>query len=243
LEGDVADDVISGGYLLEVDARFGEPINWRTQLGVPFNLHDPDPISAEQLAYIRQYVQETETALYSGTTAFDPGGYGELVDVESFVNWYLINEFFRNNDAVFFTSVWLYKARNQKLVLGPVWDFDIAAGLYDGNDSPMGWYIRDSVWIQPLFSDPAFVARVKERWAEKRADLGSLIAYIDQQAAYLSRAQDNNFRRWPILNEFVWPHSAAAGSYQGELQFLEDWLEQRITWMDAALPMIADPPK
>jgi len=235
-ETDTAANLISGGYLLEVDARLGQPIHWRTQVGLPFNLHDPDPIAPEQLTYLKKYIQDTETALYRVPTVAT-GGYGELVDVGSLVNWYLVNELFRNNDAAFFTSVWLYKPRNQKLALGPVWDFDIAAGNinYGGNDSPTGWYMRNSLWLQRLFTDPEFVSRLTTTWAQAKGSIDSLIGYIDQQAKQLARAQDNNFRRWPILDQYVWPNSEVAGSYQGEIQFLENWLRQRIAWMDAQL--------
>ncbi|MES1195785.1 MAG: CotH kinase family protein [Steroidobacter sp.] len=235
---DITDDVVSGGYLLEANFRLDEDTNWITNQNVPVSMHDPDPIAPQQLSYIQQYLQTTENSVYSGASEDDPDGYGQFIDVDSFINWFIVNELFKNNDANFWASVWMYKDRDKPLFIGPVWDFDIGAGNinYNGSDNPSGWRIHDGPWYGKLFADPVFAGKVKARWnAVKAAQIDTLGNYIDQNVTALTQSQQNNFQRWIILNSYVWPNSEIAGSYQGEVTFLKQWLQRRTAWMDAAI--------
>lgn len=101
--------------------------------------------------------------------------------------------------------------------------------------NPDIWWIgTNASWYARLFQDPNFTAAVIARWKQiKASQLDTLPAFIDQTAAYLNQSQQNNFQRWPILGEEVWPNSEVAGSYQGEVDFLKSWLTQRIAWMDS----------
>ena len=58
-------------------------------------------------------------------------------------------------------------ARDGKLKMGPLWDFDIAFGNvnYNGCDKPEGFWIKPVAWYARLFQDPSFVQKVKERFA------------------------------------------------------------------------------
>lgn len=232
---DVAADKITGGYLMEINARMDEMYCWKTKKGVRFCMKSPDEtITTQQLAYIQAYLQETEDVMYGTSFADSDDGYAKYIDIESFVNWYIVNELLRNNDAIFYSSVYMFKDRGGKLNMGPIWDYDIAIGNvnFGGNDSPEGWHIRKAVWISRLFQDPAFAQKVDDRWDELIVDeIGTIFDFIDDEAAKLSVSQENNFRRWDILNKLVWPNPAVYGSYQGEVDHMKSWLQQRLTWI------------
>ena len=188
-------------------------------------------------------MQQAENVLYSAGFADPATGYPQYLDQDSFIGWYLVNELFKNNDAAFWSSCWLYKDRNDKLFMGPVWDFDLGAGNinYNGNDDPTGWWLRSNPltytqWTKRLFDDPAFAAAVASRWKQlKKTQFDTLSAYIDENAAALDQSQQNNFQRWPILGQYVPPNAEVAGSYQGEVDYLKSWLTKRIAWMDSQL--------
>lgn len=232
---DVAADKITGGYLVEVNARMDETYCWKTIKGVRFCMKSPDEtITTEQLSYIQAYLQETEDIMYGSSFADSDDGYAKYIDTQSFVNWYIVNELLKNNDAIFYSSVYMFKDRGGKLNMGPIWDFDIALGnvRFGGNDNPEGWHIRKAVWISRLFQDPAFAQKVDDRWDELIVDeIGTIFDYIDDEASKLSVSQENNFRRWDILNTVVWPNPAVYGSYQGEVDHMKSWLQQRLTWI------------
>lgn len=237
---DVSGDAVTGGYLFEVDTANQPDDILFTISGVTFDLQDPDPAEPAQLSYLQSYLQQTSDTLYSDNFTDPDTGYAAYLNTDSFIDWYLVEELFKNNDAVFWSSCWMYKDMNGKLFMGPLWDFDIAAGNvnFNGNDSPTGWWLRSNSepypqWTERLFADPAFAAAVAARWNVLKPQFQTLPAWISQYATSLQQSQTNNFQRWPILGEFVWPNSEVAGSYQGEVDFLNSWLTQRIAWMDS----------
>ena len=235
-----------GGYLLEVDERRGEIFNFTTSRSVVFCCSDPDDglgeiINGETRSIfqkIRTDVQNVENVIYSTSFADPENGYRKYIDVNSFVDWYLVNEITKNNDAIFYLSVYLYyDPDSKKFFLGPIWDFDISLGNIDYSDcsNPAGFWTKNSKWISPLFNDPYFVSLLKNRWNEKKQALAQLTTFIQNRATALDNAQKRNFEKWNILNTYVWPNKVVTGSYQGEVDYMKNFLTQRITWLDTAI--------
>ena len=59
---------------------------------------------------------------------------------------------------------------------------------------------------------------------------------IATSAATLGEAQSRNFLRWDILNVKVWPNPQVAGSYQGEVDYFQTWLNTRTDWLSLNFP-------
>ena len=233
-EDHVAADQLSGGYLLEVDFRHDGHTMITATDQLPIVFQSPEEPAAAQEAYIKGYIDEFERVLHSGDFANPVTGYAAYIDVDSFIRWFLVNELFRNRDAIMWSSCWMYKPRGGKLHMGPLWDFDIAAGNinYDDGYFTAGWWVRDGPWFERLFEDPVFVARARQIWNEIRTDqLPAMLQSVSAHAAALQQSQLNNFQRWPILESYVWPNSRIPGSYPGEISYLNNWLLTRITWM------------
>ena len=237
---DIALPNVSGGWLIEAD--FLEYMGtgdkyFDTASGIHFVMQSPSGTSLQpaQVAYISQYTQALENAILARND--QPGtGYPSLIDVNSLINWYIVEELLKNVDSPFRSSVNIYKDRNGPMKMGPLWDFDLAAGNVDYSADamvPTGWYIRSrSDWIGALVQDKNFRNRVKTRWNEVKSQLQSIDGYIDAMESRLQRSQAANFTRWPILNEWVWPNAVVLGSHHAEVAYLKDWLAQRISWMD-----------
>lgn len=257
-KADTAPDLITGGYLIEVDYRQGEDYCRRTIQGAVLCFANPETLLtadfAPHKAYIDSYIDSLEAALYGAQFADPAAGYAAYLDVDSAVNFYLVHELFKNPDSNFFASVYLYKPRGGKLTFGPVWDFDLAAGnaqwarfgFFDGSN-PAGWHTRKqdtrvadppTNWFTRLFQDPAFEQKVKARWAALRAAgaVDALFPYIDRRAAWLSQVQVGNFQKWNVLNTVLQPDlSPVTGPYDAHVQAMRSWLQQRVAWMDVQL--------
>jgi hypothetical protein len=218
---------------MEVNARLDEKYNFKTTRGVPFSFKDPEEPSQSQFNTIKLKLQEIEDIIYSDGFSDVDNGYTKYIDLESFIDWYLINEFTKNNDAIFFSSVYMFY-KDDLLYMGPLWDFDISSGNIDYNDcdKTYGYHVRNALWISRLFEDPTFSQKVKDRWNDKKDVLISKIDGISNQAEALSSAADNNFQRWDILGTYVWPNRIVTGSYDREVIELSNWLRNRYTWMD-----------
>lgn len=265
---DTASDKISGGYLLEIDFRHNkdfclDPFNAQiysfcvngvntlrnvdfcldsTHGMEPFCLDSPDTLVdsawSAQRQYIEQYFADTEAALFGSNFTNPDTGYAAYLDVDSTINYYIINELFKNVDGAS-ASAFLYKKRDGKLFFGPIWDFDLALGNagYSDVDKTYGWHIRKAPWFDRLFQDPAFVAKVKARWKELKAQgkFEQIFQYAQLRATWLDKAEKKNFDLWPIFDWQTWYTRVLFPSYDLEVKGMIDWQRQRLTWMDTQL--------
>jgi len=241
---DTAESLISGGYLIEVDERRGEDFCFdSTKTAMVFCLSHPETLLEAgwepHREYIVDYIRQTDEAIF-GDSFTDPStGYAAHIDVDSAIEYYLINELLRNPDANLRLSTFLFKKREGKLTFGPIWDFDIAIGncMFNSAYKTEGWHIRKAPWFSRMFEDPAFEQKARTRWARMKTEgmLAGLYDYIDTRAADLDKAQVNNFEKWPILSTYLWPNRVVTGSYKGEIDAMKEWLTSRIAWMDDQL--------
>ena len=209
-------------------------------------------ITEGQRTWIRDYVNQFETAL-AGPGFSDPTqGYAAYIDVDSFIDHHLLVEMARNVDG-FVLSTFMHKPRNGKLAMGPIWDYNGSLGNADYFEAwdPEGWHHQNPSfpednpngyrWYERLFEDPAFVQRYAQRWQTLRAGplaTEQLMQDIDNTAAMLSEAATRNFERWNVLGQYVWPNDEGAEermTYQEEIDYLKSWLALRLAWMDETL--------
>lgn len=100
-------DLPDSGFLLEINQRYlrdDEP-GFRTRRGIPVAFKDPDEVTRAQRRTVRRAVRRFENTLYSPRFADRRKGYAAHVNVKSVIDWYLVQEFFRNQDSNFQSSV------------------------------------------------------------------------------------------------------------------------------------------
>lgn len=237
---DLVDVEQEGGYLLEQDGFAGsEPVHFYTKKNMPVTVKYPDDkeITPLQKEYISNHYQKFEDALFSAGFTDPVNGYRKYFDVDSYINYYLVNEVMGNPDV--FWSTYMYKKPNDdKIYTGPVWDFDIAIN----NDDRLGDQVNGlmfnaahepKVWIKRLMEDPAFRQKIRLRWNELKAKIITLPASADLLSKKLAVSQHRNFTKWNILNAKVYREFQIAGSYNAEVAYLKNYLNNHINWLDA----------
>lgn len=230
---------IGGGYLLEVDGyAYAEPVNIFTPKGMPVTVHYPDAedITAEQRKYITDYVNDFEKALFADNFTDPINGYRKYFDVDSYINYYLVNEISGNPDM--FWSTYLVKTRNGKIQAGPVWDFDLGEN-YDNRVGDVTEKLmadaahEPKAWINRLMQDPSFRRAMKKRWNEvKVQQVRTIPLYVDELTRKLNVTQKLNFTKWNIFNVSTHLEIAFPGSFQGEVDYLRTYLVNHIKWLD-----------
>ncbi len=241
--GDGVKDLYDGGFILEVDARKDADFYFSTTYGgKPFTLKDPDEVSSEIQSHVQTLVQNAEDVLYGENFNDAESGWRKYIDEDAAIDWFIANEFAKNNDAIFFSSVYIYyDPSDGTLHLGPNWDFDIGFGNinYNNCDNPTGWWIKSAKWIARLVKDPEFVAKVKSRWNEKKSDIYVAVnSQLPALADSISISAEYNFAKWNILGKYVWPNAAGYAdrtTYQSEVDYMLDWCNARYTWLDSAI--------
>jgi hypothetical protein len=178
-------------------------------------------------------------ATAANITSYPSGaeGYAEYIDIDSFVDWYLISEITKNVDSMFFSSMFLNVMPGEKIKMGPLWDFDLSFGNVDYADSRYaeGWWVKYHPWYERLFQDPDFVDRVKVRFAYFKDNQDFILDKIDTYAQQLQWAQQENDNKWQTLGIYVWPNPVIFDTYQEEVDHMKAWYVDRMTWLDNAL--------
>lgn len=234
-QGDTTGEAVTGGYLLETDERLeanNEP-GFRTTRRRPIVIKDPEPANAEQFDYIRGYIQDFEDALFGPGSGDPVTGYQAYLDLDSYVDWYMVQELLKNQDANW-SSAYMYKDRSSKLHFGPLWDFDLSMGTTRGivPVDPEQWWVDQpgKPWVNKLGADVAFRNRLNQRWDSIKASVDQLPQQIIDLGSLLEEAVANDAARW---NYTVAPEDTPT--------FLADWLTTRTAWFDARIDARATP--
>lgn len=266
---EISGDNVTGGYIIKIDKESGSgnggwsssytPPNrsGNQQIYFQYDYPSASTIVTEQVNYIKQYVNNFETALNSPTFNDPVNGYAKYIDVDSFIDFFIINEVSKNVDG-YRLSTYLYKEKDSdggKLHMGPLWDFNLGFGNanYCTQGNPEGWvtnfnsicsqdYWLIPFWWNKLYSDGAYRNKLAARWAELRTNhlkTDRILTYIDSVANVLNaEAQQRNFQRWPVLGTYVWPNYYVGPTFASEVSWLKNWVSARLNWLDVNMPKL-----
>lgn len=180
-----------------------------------------------------------EKALYSYDFANPIYGYPAYIDVDSFVDYFLINELTCNYDAGSL-STYIYKAIDGKFYMC-VWDFNNACDHYQEQSmvEPQRFEMQRKLWFEMLVKDPKFTDRLIKRYRQLRKNVFSdayLDQYIDDVVDYLGPAIGRNNEKWGYSFSHSYdrllPADRNPRSYEEAIQDTKDFLHQRTAWMD-----------
>ena len=194
---------------------------------------------------ISQEISYFEKSLYSYDFNDPQKGYEKYIDVDSWVDYYIIQEFLANNDMCS-RSTYLHKDKGGKLAMGPVWDFNNVCDNYLEVEYPTeGFFFADDrIWYEMLMKDEKFVKKVQNRYKELRKTYLNeeyLLNYIDDTIAYLGKAVDRNFEVWGYtferenqtsIFEYLSPIERNPESYEEAVNQYKEFLIKRGKWLD-----------
>jgi len=259
---------LTGGYIVKVDKIadlssaeyfYTYPTNrYYNARNYAFTYVYPkyNEIVNQQNTYIKDYLTILENTL-NGSSFKDPeNGFRKYIDLNSFVDFQIINEFGNNVDGYRY-STFFYKKKDSdggKLFAGPLWDFDLCYGnvyysatnlatntwlypLFGPNDGfPMHWWVR-------LMEDENYHYIFSNRWKAMRAgplNTDSVMDDIDNHVKYLGEAINRNYARWPELWQYQWPNAFVGTTYESEIDYLKNWMKARLTWRDGSILLSTD---
>ena len=221
-------------YLVEIDKKY-KPKDQVIISGmkVPFRILYPKNASEDRIDCLRQHLDSLENFLTAGFDSLEE--IKRWFDLSSYLKFYWIQEFAKNHDAAFKTSVYFSWCKGGTIKMGPVWDFDIA---YGGLFQPFysSWYIRNHYWNEYLFKNAEFKKAAKKYWVENQDIFQRAIDSLDLYQMYLQDAADNEYKRWPVLNSTEYRgHLQAYDSYFESVDSLQSWMENRREWINKHL--------
>lgn len=116
-----------GGYIIrhESNVANGTKISggWRF-----LEIKEPNRVTPEQRTFISDYVNGLDRVLRTAQWNDPVEGFRKYVDVPSWTDALVINEFTREQDN-YVRSAYLYKDRGGRLKNGPMWDYNLSFGM------------------------------------------------------------------------------------------------------------------
>ena len=244
------------GYIVEIDNATTMPLtaldNFTKYTSILrkdsfFDLVYPgmNQLTPELKDFVERDMSAFEKALYSydyDTLAY---GFANHVDVDEFVDYFILMEVFLQHDMGNL-STFFYKDVNGKYK-PCVWDFnnDLENISTISDDD---FYIRKFVsvqapWFLMMVKDEDFIDRIISRYRQLRTGILSddyLTGYIDDVQAYLGSAVDRNFAVWGYsfdpdnLNtrNKLHPEERNPDSYTAAVTQMRDTLLDRLAWLD-----------
>ena len=194
------------GCLLELDFHYDNEVQWidphgvsRRRSGIPFAIKYPSgqDLTPQREAAIKKYVTDAANALYSSSFADPQTGYAAWLDVDSFIDYWIIYEVLGNHELSNPGSVFFHREADGKLVAGPCWDFDWGLlKLSTDIQVQTGFVNKNAIWYARLFQDPAFSRRVRDRFLELLPSLQTVPEFIDGSERLLEASAAINFEMW-----------------------------------------------
>ncbi len=249
---DIDGEALTGGYLWEIDAYANQEKSWfNSNHNIPVTIKSPDEddITVEQRRYVEDYFNSMESDVFATHFKDADFGWRRLLDAESFLKHFLINELAGNIDT--YWSTYQYKKRgDKKIYTGPVWDFDIAFDNVGGhypvcNKSDFVCFDGGShagnmrnFAHRILREDSKTMSEALLLWTKGRQNgiTGEALSqWITEQAMLIYQSQRFNFMRWDILNSIEHGNPVARGSFGAEVDYLKKYICDRVEWMDRKL--------
>ena len=250
-----AKDNTYSGYLLRLDRYDNSEYDWLKSL-TTYTLQTSSLFSDVVLKLEVEYPGATkltpelknaiktdfsafEKALYSYDYNSKKYGYANYIDVDSFIDYFLLNEFTMNYDAGLY-STYIYKDTGGKLKMC-VWDFNNSCDNYQERSMMQAQHfeMQYKLWFTMLTKDEGFTDRLIRRYRQLRKTCLSeeyLLNYIDEVIDYLGPAIDRNFEKWGYAygesNTLLQPAERNLHSYEEAIVQLKDFIIARGRWMD-----------
>ena len=109
-EDDLTEPNISGGYLMQFNMMVAEEPLIRGNGWSDLEVKEPDDLRPEQMAWITSYIQKVHNSIHSANPSDPQTGYPAYIDVDSFINFVIINEMARQGDS-YMRSTYINKDR------------------------------------------------------------------------------------------------------------------------------------
>lgn len=224
---ELEDHLTDSGYIMELDSYYDEVNKFRSAyFDLPYMFKDPDEVNEAQFAFIQDYVNNMEASL-DDDTRFAAREYIQYIDVDSFIDFWFVQELTGNPETKHPKSTYMHKNTGGKLTMGPVWDFD-----WETFTPKNSFRTADKIYYERLFQDPEFKARAKERWNKFLPRFREIPDFIEAEAERIKSSESMNYAMWPVTKDV---NKDISLTFEGAVDKMKKSYSDKLEWMDAEI--------
>lgn len=233
----------TGGVLIELDSYFDEYSKFKSGKNQPLQFKSPEFIATntEAMDYVENYINAFESAISASdfTTVYNNKtvSYSQLFDMDSLVQFWMVNELFMNVDAMK-KSTYMYKDIDGLFHMGPIWDMDWSSDSivsnYQGSGTYNAWQTvkfsdeaQENQWYKSIIQDPYFAVKAYELYTQMREKMGTIVASggtLDTYQKLLSESAEANAN--------IWYQRESNKKFDTQTAALKTYLTNRLNWLD-----------
>jgi hypothetical protein len=248
----------NGGWFIEMDEYWDEDPKFMTDnLDLPVMIktpeYAPNPTESDNPFY--DFIKNDMNQLCDSMVSqgFPENGYRDLIDMNTFVNYLMVNEIVMNYDLGHLNSAngkrypkscFVYKSDTDgKISMGPLWDFDWSfayTGIQHNYFSRFTGRLPLPLFFERLFDDPVFVVQYKERWIEKFDEIFAMTDFIETVGAKITPAAIEDAKRWCIPGGYRPEYDP---DHTQQIELMKNWWENRVSWLHTELIKVEAVPK
>lgn len=225
-------------FLLEYESsRTEADVSYVSAGGLRFAMSDPDEPNDDQLAYVTDTLTNIVNTLKNG----DEDEIRQVIDVDSFAKFYLLNEYAKTGDFGLSSVFFFYK--DGVLYAGPAWDYDLALGNLNGDlnstaakqgsrsdgimqaDKNFYRFLTDKDWFQTE------IKRVYARHYNTIENISSDGGRLDVLREENQSLFDRNFSEWSVSRWWLNYQKPPLKTYDDNFNFLKNWCAERHLWL------------
>lgn len=234
-------DIGEDGWLLELDAHFDEPLQFKSQkYDLPVMIKFPkyknmsESESQDKLQEIKNDFEGFEAMVYDEN--FPDNDYLEYFDALSFVNYMIVYQLTSNQEINHPKSTYIHKKANDKYRMGIIWDFDWGFGfspdkghyMIETANAPLFWPDESpgTRFFSKFMEDPYIQELFSERWDWfKTHKYQELKSHVRQYSTLVRQAYKKDHE--------IWGNRNSTGDPEQDLERVLSWLDARVDYIDS----------
>lgn len=199
-------------------------------------------LTEEQKKYIENRYYDIERTISSKKLFDKKEGYRKYINVDSFVDYFIFNEFVMNAD-VLKLSTFIYSDLKNDKIRTAVWDFNNSFENFLKNERGDSFIMSDAWWYKYLLKDTYFNQKIIKRYKKLRKSVLSdeyIEQYIDETIEYIAPAIERNYERWPntMKTNFISEKERNKYTYEENVEYLKASIKDRAEFLDENIESI-----
>lgn len=223
-------------YLLEMDISYDE--TWKfhsSKKKIPYMIKNDDYITDEKLDFLKSKISKIENILYDKNFPYTDETkrnydtrYADFVDLDSFAQFYVVNEIMHNRElnnpkSCYFT----FNTEKEYLKASAVWDYDWAC-----ETTSTKLFVNNSIYYDSLFKIADFNDKVNYYVSDLFITENDIVEQVESLRNKISKGVKLDEKRWG--NGFRNPVGEKQANFDAYVDNVRDCIVSRLNYMKNA---------
>lgn len=235
-DNDIGTSLDKTDYLVEQDFQVyytdsnngieGTDWFWMKDIDESFKVLSPKS-SPTHTSYINTYMDN----VYEAILEKDWSKVQEYIDVDSFIDGFMVNEIIKNKDSGH-TNVYYVKIEDEKLKFAALGDCGLTFGSGDDGEPESELIAENNFLFNALWDIPPFRTAYIEKFAKNYQDYENhMIKTINETTERYKESLENDYTHWESNYNWCTEQMSTMLNYDDQITYMESWIRLRMNYL------------